>query len=302
MQLRDQVGGLGVQLGLESLAQEGVIAVPLALAVDRGDQEVPVVQLLEPAGGGVATHDGVAQRPAHLVEDRRPDQEPALRSGQVVRGPRSGGSRSSAGCSPRRRCPPRPLRCRWPGRPGRARPASPRSADTRSAVSRSDSTTPAAASRRVASATDSARSSVPTSSRRPLDPHPGRGNRQLLARSQRERPPRRHAPGERGDGPTRLRAGERLDLVEHDGDGWSWHPHAPRQVLPAPRRRSVPAERRDLGQRHARAERRPPPPTTTSPGRRRSGRTTPTPPATHGAPPSAPAAPTSRNRVERGPR
>ena len=55
-----------------------VIPVPLAATVERDDQQVVAFEILEHPGRLLPADDGVAQRPAHPVEDRRTDEEVRL--------------------------------------------------------------------------------------------------------------------------------------------------------------------------------------------------------------------------------
>ena len=75
VQLRDQLGTVPAELGLQHLAEQGVVAVPLAPVVQRLHQDVPAPQPFEQTGGVATTPDGLAQVAVHRLEDRRPDQE-----------------------------------------------------------------------------------------------------------------------------------------------------------------------------------------------------------------------------------
>ena len=75
MEPRDQLGLTQLQLGSEQLPEQLVVAVPLALAVQRRQQQVGVLQRLQhparPAGG----QDRVTQRPRETLQHRRAGQE-----------------------------------------------------------------------------------------------------------------------------------------------------------------------------------------------------------------------------------
>ena len=62
-----------VQLGLEHLPEQMVVAEPAALVVEGDDEQVLALQLLEQLRGVVALEHRVAERGAHGLEDRRSD-------------------------------------------------------------------------------------------------------------------------------------------------------------------------------------------------------------------------------------
>ena len=59
----------------EQLAEQVVVAVPLAATVERDHQEVAALQLLEDVRPIRSADDRVAERTAHAVEDRRAGEE-----------------------------------------------------------------------------------------------------------------------------------------------------------------------------------------------------------------------------------
>jgi hypothetical protein len=76
VQLRDH-GRLGaLQLASQELAEEVVVAVPLAALVQRDQEQVRPLDLGE-RGGGVAAGDRIADRHAEPLEDRRAEEEVA---------------------------------------------------------------------------------------------------------------------------------------------------------------------------------------------------------------------------------
>ena len=71
----DLVGMERPQPGAEDLGEERVIAVPASLVVERDDQEVRALELLEPRLAVGLAGDGLAQRTAQAVEDRGAQEE-----------------------------------------------------------------------------------------------------------------------------------------------------------------------------------------------------------------------------------
>jgi hypothetical protein len=71
------VGLRSRQLVLEKVREERVVAVPLALRVERDQKQVRALELLEDLCGAGAVRDGVAERPAQPSEDRRVEEERA---------------------------------------------------------------------------------------------------------------------------------------------------------------------------------------------------------------------------------
>ncbi len=70
VQDRDQVGLLLLELPLQQVAEEVVISVPPAAMVELNEKQVRLTDRLELAGGALAPEHRVAQRRAHLLEDR----------------------------------------------------------------------------------------------------------------------------------------------------------------------------------------------------------------------------------------
>ena len=79
METLDQAGLLALELGAEQVPEQVVVAVPLAVAVERDYQQVPGFHLFEDGSGTVLLQDRVAQRSAHPVQDRRAAEERRLR-------------------------------------------------------------------------------------------------------------------------------------------------------------------------------------------------------------------------------
>ena len=69
-------GLAAAQLGQEHLRDQAVIAVPLAVPVQRHDEQAASGGLGQPAGGAAAAEHVVAQRAAHLLERGGAQQEP----------------------------------------------------------------------------------------------------------------------------------------------------------------------------------------------------------------------------------
>jgi hypothetical protein len=80
VELRNDVRFAPRQLGVEQLAEEWVIAVPISAAIQREHQEVAALQPIEHATGSCATGGDVAERARHPVEDRRTGQERHVRT------------------------------------------------------------------------------------------------------------------------------------------------------------------------------------------------------------------------------
>src|SRR5262249_40363688 len=64
------------ELTSEDVAKEPVEAEPDALSVERDEEEIRALDLLELAARAVVVQHGVAELAAHLLEDRRPAEEP----------------------------------------------------------------------------------------------------------------------------------------------------------------------------------------------------------------------------------
>ena len=60
-----------LELPLQEVAEEVVIPVPPAVMVEPDEKQIRLLDRLELAGGALAPEDRVAQRRAHLLEDRR---------------------------------------------------------------------------------------------------------------------------------------------------------------------------------------------------------------------------------------
>ena len=75
MQLRDRVGFAPCELRPKHVAEQMVVAVPLALTIERDQEEVLALDRLEGASGAGPLHDRVAHRPVEAIEDRGPDEE-----------------------------------------------------------------------------------------------------------------------------------------------------------------------------------------------------------------------------------
>ncbi len=72
---RDELGLASLELGLEHLPEEMVVAKPAAPMVECDDEQVLVLQLLEHLRRVGALEHRVAERAAHAVEHRRAKQE-----------------------------------------------------------------------------------------------------------------------------------------------------------------------------------------------------------------------------------
>ena len=75
MQLRDRVGFAPCELRPKHVAEQMVVPVPLALTIERDQEEVLALDRLEGASGAGPLHDRVAHRPVEAIEDRGPDEE-----------------------------------------------------------------------------------------------------------------------------------------------------------------------------------------------------------------------------------
>ena len=99
------VAGAGIAAGLqaEPVGEQMVIAEPLAPMVERDDEQVQPIELVEPVLGILDTGDGLAQAGVEPIEDRGGVQEVMQVSGKpgqdlVARGsPRRGGRRRRTG-------------------------------------------------------------------------------------------------------------------------------------------------------------------------------------------------------------
>src|SRR5687767_4777372 len=69
---------------MQQLPEQMVIAVPLAAAVERDDQEIVFLQMLERPAGSGATDYRVAEPAAHAVEDGCAGEERCLCAGRPV--------------------------------------------------------------------------------------------------------------------------------------------------------------------------------------------------------------------------
>ena len=79
VKLRDRLRITSPQLRHEQLAEQLVVPVPLPAAVEGNHQQVAALQPLEECGRSRDAEDGVAERTAHPVENRRVGQEGSLR-------------------------------------------------------------------------------------------------------------------------------------------------------------------------------------------------------------------------------
>jgi hypothetical protein len=86
VQLGPHVGRSPLELGVQQVGEQVVIAVPLPMIVERRQEEVGVLELYQQACGAVATGGGVAERAGHPLEDRRLHQEVAHRRHQRIEG------------------------------------------------------------------------------------------------------------------------------------------------------------------------------------------------------------------------
>ena len=78
------IGLLRGQAGAERVGEELVVAVPLALTVERDDEQVGAVERLEHRAAVTPAGEGVAQRPGQVAQHRRVEEEAAHRLGLVA--------------------------------------------------------------------------------------------------------------------------------------------------------------------------------------------------------------------------
>ena len=81
MQIRHLVGVLGEQACVEDVGEQVVVAVPRALGVERDEEEVAALEVLQHPGAVRAAGDSVAQRARESVEDSGAEQEVTTLSG-----------------------------------------------------------------------------------------------------------------------------------------------------------------------------------------------------------------------------
>jgi hypothetical protein len=81
VQIWDLVAGLLFEVGAQDIGEEAVVAVPLASVVERDYEEVGSIEPLQDGLAGTVSGDGVAERPAELVEDARAQEEASDRLG-----------------------------------------------------------------------------------------------------------------------------------------------------------------------------------------------------------------------------
>ena len=84
VELAAPLGGPPLELGAQQLGEQVVIAVPLAMIVERRQEQVGVLEADQQVGGVAAAGGGVAERAGHPLEDRRLDQEVAHRGLQGI--------------------------------------------------------------------------------------------------------------------------------------------------------------------------------------------------------------------------
>ena len=84
MQDRYLIGLLLHQVRMENIGKEVVIAIPLALVVQRNDKQVASLQGLQQHFAFFLTGDGIAQRAAQPVENGGLEQEAADRFGLTL--------------------------------------------------------------------------------------------------------------------------------------------------------------------------------------------------------------------------
>ena len=75
MELGDHLGFALLQLGTEQIAEQVVIAIPLASAIERDHEQVAAFEAVEDAPGLAGTDGDVAERTAEAIEDGSPDEE-----------------------------------------------------------------------------------------------------------------------------------------------------------------------------------------------------------------------------------
>ena len=66
---RDLIGLLGLQMRIEHLGKEVMIAIPVARVIQRDDKEVAALQGRQPGLAGLLASDGLAQRAIQAVEN-----------------------------------------------------------------------------------------------------------------------------------------------------------------------------------------------------------------------------------------
>jgi hypothetical protein len=82
VQLWDQLGLAPLQLGSEQVAEQVVVAVPLASAVQGDQEEIGLGQRLQHLGRALGVQDRIAQWSTHPVQHRRTGQERHLSGGK----------------------------------------------------------------------------------------------------------------------------------------------------------------------------------------------------------------------------
>jgi hypothetical protein len=75
VQRRDLLGVLLGEHEAEHVAQQRVVAEPEQVVVGGPHEHVPPLQVAQPRHGAGRADHGVAQRPGHAVQQRRPQQE-----------------------------------------------------------------------------------------------------------------------------------------------------------------------------------------------------------------------------------
>src|SRR4029079_13631796 len=83
VQLRHELGFAALELAPQQFAAETVVAEPLASIIERDDQHVAVLDLLESKRRTAGIEDRVAERSAHAVEKGRADQERGIAGRQL---------------------------------------------------------------------------------------------------------------------------------------------------------------------------------------------------------------------------
>ncbi len=69
MQRRDLLGLLHQQMRMEHVGKEVVIAIPVAVVIQRHDKEVAALQSRQPRGAFLLAGDGIAERATQPVEN-----------------------------------------------------------------------------------------------------------------------------------------------------------------------------------------------------------------------------------------
>ena len=81
---RDRAGLLVLfKLAPQELLEEVVIAVPAAVVVERDEEQVRLLESLQPERGILPLEHGIAERAAHRVQHGRPPEEGTLLGGQL---------------------------------------------------------------------------------------------------------------------------------------------------------------------------------------------------------------------------